>query len=119
MKNLTEFKSRLKSALENGQTINVERNFKTTFDKSDPRFNIYPNGTLMERNVYPSCKIGRVQTNAFTRIINEGKNAGKESWTSFGKASEWSFPDENTAVWSNHENAGFAIFETTLTFTFN
>lgn len=117
MKNLAEFKRRLVETLEKGGTINYQIKSLTKYAVGHPGREIYPEGKF-EGRIQNGHKIGRVQSNAFTRILENGK----ESWLEFGKASDWRFEDgvaiNNSASYkgSDHENVTelFYSFERTF-----
>lgn len=88
MKNLAEFKRRLVETHKNGGTINYQFKSLTKYDVGNPMRELYPEGKF-EGRVQNGHKIGRVQSNAFTRILDNGK----ESWLDFGKATDWRFED--------------------------
>lgn len=118
MKNLADFKRALVAAMNAGKTVSMRFESTTTYHIGHPGFSRYPDGKQTKADVYHGCKIGRVQSNSFTRIINEGANAGKESWMDFGKSSDWTF-DGNTATntsgytSTDHEN------KTVVSYTFD
>lgn len=114
MKNLAQFKRRLTETLNNGGTVNFQFKDVTLFGSDHPGREKYPEGLVRERTE-TGCKIGRVQSNSFTRITGEGK----ESWLDFGKSSDWEFPDENTAICrgGSYEDTDHKVIQT-LTYTF-
>ena len=112
--NLAQFKKRLAEICQNGGTVDFQFLSVTTFAPSHPFQAQFPNGKVEERAA-TGCKIGRVQSNSFTRLLDDGR----ESWMDFGKASDWEFPDEHTAInrsasykGTDHEN------QTTITYKF-
>lgn len=91
--NLAQFKKRLAEICQNGGTVDFSYKSVTTFAVTHPFHAQFPEGKTEERNA-TGCKIGRVQSNSFTRVLDDGR----ESWMDFGKAGDWEFPDEHTAI---------------------
>lgn len=95
MKNLADFKRRAALAVKEGHLFNFKREGKTKYPESHPLHKKYPDGTLIMEHSAENCKFGRVQSAQYTRILPDGR----ECWNYWGAAANWSFPDENTAVW--------------------
>ena len=114
MKNLAQFKKRLIETIKNDGTVDFSYQETTTYKENHPFHTIHPEG-VTNGGGEQSCKIGRSQTNAFTRI----KHNGRESWLDFGKAANWQFPDENTAVHTDGYESTDHSHSITLTYKFN
>lgn len=112
MKNLAQFKERIKSALASGETFTFARYNRQQF-LNHPFRDRYPDGIKETTEVFEDQKFGRIQSNSFTRMTEKG-----ESWCEFGKASEWQF-SENSATWKIVNDYGDQWKEVmTLTYTF-
>ena len=116
MKNLSQFKTRLKEAMEFNRPLFVKGVYKTTFAEIHPFYTKYPNGVhLVEQG--RETNVVRVQSNAFTTFIEkDGKKI--EAWTYFDGASRWSFPDEYTAVFKESYSSLDHEHEVILTYKF-
>lgn len=115
MKNLAQFKRRLADTLAKGGTVDFHLKGVTLYGVDHPARLHHPEGQVHE--VYDKArKIGRVQSQAFTRITEKGT----ESWLYFGSAAEWNFPDENTAVCTGGSYKGHGHDHVqTLSYRFN
>jgi hypothetical protein len=113
--NLAQFKKRLIDTLKNGGTVDFHYKDVTTYGINHPMRALYPEGRVQERSE-TGCKIGRVQSNSFTRLTH----GRQESWLDFGKASDWQFPDNDTAI---NVGAGYTGADhkctVTITYRFN
>jgi len=113
MKNLAQFKRKLSETLNNGGTVDFSYLENTIYHENHPFYLINPEGVIRAGGEQ-SCKIGRVQSNSFTRI----KHNGQESWLEFGSATKWTFPDENTAVCTDGYKSSDHSHTITLTYKF-
>lgn len=93
MKNLADFKRRVKNTLDNGGTFTFIRTKSIQFF-NHPFRDKYPDGKNETIETFIGQKFGRVQSNSFTRLLPDGR----ESWADWGKAAEWTF-EENAATW--------------------
>lgn len=115
MKNLAQFKRKLAEHLAAGKTVDFAFKCVTLYGVDHPGREKYPEGLVYER-VENGCKLGRVQSQAFTRMTEKGT----ESWLYFGPANEWTFPNDKTAVCTggSYEGRDHSVHQT-LTYTFN
>lgn len=115
MRTLADFKRKVQETFANGGTIDFFTRQSTQFKTNHPFFARYPNGLKTDGSGEQSCRFGRVGATQFTRI----KHDGKESWMQWGKASEWTFPEPNTAVWEEFTDNPDHTNRITLIYKFN
>ena len=115
MKNLAQFKARVVDTLKNGGTFSFTRSNCTQYEHIHPFFALYPGGCKRTLESFVAQKFGRVQSNAFTRLLPDGR----ESWQEWGKAGDWTFADENTAQWSESYKSVDHSHTVTLTYKFD
>jgi hypothetical protein len=114
MQNLTQFKKRIAQVLADGGDITTISEQRTAFKHIHPFFALYPDGVKVATIQQDGQKVGRVQSNSFTMFLPDGR----ESWMDWGKASQWTFPDSNTAQWTESYESGDHSHTSTLTFKF-
>ena len=97
MKNLSQFKKRIAETIAKGGTVDFHFKREQQY-LNHPAAAKYPDGLQIEEKEYKGCKLGRLQSNAFTRL--DFANETRESWCYFESAARWTFPDQDTAVYT-------------------
>lgn len=111
MKNLADLKRKLSS---HTGTIVVIFDDVLQYDPNHPGFKLYENGRKVTHETKNPATVSRVQAANFSLLRNE-----KEVWNDFGKAVDWSFPDQNTAIQtSGYNSPNDHSVKTTLTYVF-